>query len=359
MKNSPAVPEKKRIVYMDLLRIFSAFGIVILHSAAMFWYNRDPASFEWQVFNFYDAVTRWTVPVFVMLSGALFLDKEIPLKKLYGKYILRMFIAYVFWSVAYIALYRYAFGDQSREFTLINIISGHSHLWYVPMTIGLYMLTPVLRRIRASRQATVYFLILFTVFAIAVPQLVRTLALYEERFKSATTAINGVTSKLSLSFMSGYIGYFLLGYHITHSRIKRPWRIVIYILGLISAAATVIVSSKLSIRFEKGVSLYYENLTLNVMLTSIAVLTFFKHAFGKLQPGRRAVKVIAALSKYTFGVYLVHRFVLDALHKFLAFNPLTLNPIASIPLSCLATFVISMFISFILNHIPLLKKYIV
>ena len=41
----------------------------------------------------------------------------------------------------------------------------------------------------------------------------------------------------------------------------------------------------------------------------------------------------------------------------LAFDPLTLDPTASIPLSCLVTFVISMPVSFMLNGIPVAKKH--
>ena len=93
--------KEQRIVYFDYLRIIAIFAVVVLHFAAQNWDNIDVSSFEWQVFNLYDAVAAWGVPVFVMISGALFLGKELTLKKLYGKYILRIVTAFFFWSVLY------------------------------------------------------------------------------------------------------------------------------------------------------------------------------------------------------------------------------------------------------------------
>ena len=51
----------------------------------------------------YDALFRFGVPVFVMLSGAVFLPKEreLNIKRLYTHNILRVAVSYVFWSALY------------------------------------------------------------------------------------------------------------------------------------------------------------------------------------------------------------------------------------------------------------------
>ena len=71
--------EKKienRIEYLDLLRIIAIFGVVVLHVAAQNWVKEFTNVFNWNVYNVYDSLVRWTVPVFVMISGTLFLSKE-------------------------------------------------------------------------------------------------------------------------------------------------------------------------------------------------------------------------------------------------------------------------------------------
>lgn len=98
---------------------------MVIHVAADNWNAADVRSFEWQVFNFYDSLVRFGVPVFVMISGALFLkpDKDIPVKKLYSKYIFRIVIAFVFWSFIYAARGYMKTGDMidavDRFFTCI------------------------------------------------------------------------------------------------------------------------------------------------------------------------------------------------------------------------------------------------
>ena len=54
------------------------FAVMILHVAASKWGETDVDSVEWCAMNFYDSIVRWVVPVFVMISGALFLKNDSP-----------------------------------------------------------------------------------------------------------------------------------------------------------------------------------------------------------------------------------------------------------------------------------------
>ena len=65
---------KERIIHYDLLRIVAAFSVVMLHSTAQYWYTLDIYSSEWIIANTYDAIFRFGVPIFVMMSGALLLN---------------------------------------------------------------------------------------------------------------------------------------------------------------------------------------------------------------------------------------------------------------------------------------------
>ncbi|MCM1143578.1 MAG: acyltransferase family protein [Lachnoclostridium sp.] len=90
-----------RTVYFDYLRVFAAFAMMIVHISAQNWYVADVNSFEWQMFNFFDSIVRWGVPVFVMISGSLFLSRDIPQKKIFSKYVLRMATSFMVWSFIY------------------------------------------------------------------------------------------------------------------------------------------------------------------------------------------------------------------------------------------------------------------
>ena len=80
--------QQPRILYFDYLRILAMFAVMLLHVASQFWYTTPTNTTEWQVCNIYDSLARFGVPIFVMISGALFLGKKRPIKRIYQKNIL-------------------------------------------------------------------------------------------------------------------------------------------------------------------------------------------------------------------------------------------------------------------------------
>lgn len=93
--------KRNRMVYLDTLRVAAACAVMVLHISAQNWYSVDVNGYDWAIFNFYDSIVRWAVPVFVMISGALFLNREIKICDLYRKYSARLVVAYFSWSTIY------------------------------------------------------------------------------------------------------------------------------------------------------------------------------------------------------------------------------------------------------------------
>ena len=63
-------------LYIDVLRIIACFSVIMLHTSAQAWYSLPVDSGGFKIANSYDALFRFGVPVFVMISGALFLAPE-------------------------------------------------------------------------------------------------------------------------------------------------------------------------------------------------------------------------------------------------------------------------------------------
>ena len=94
---------EERKMHLDYLRIIAILCPIIGHFITINSKNTSINSVHWLIANVIDNLLRWCIPVFVMISGALFLDqnKEINIKTLYKKNILRLFIALIFWSLFY------------------------------------------------------------------------------------------------------------------------------------------------------------------------------------------------------------------------------------------------------------------
>ena len=153
---------EQRINFLDYLRVFAIFFVIMIHVSAQNWYKIDVNDFFWQTFNFYDSISRWSVPVFVMISGALFLNKDIIISQIYKKYILRLMISFLVWSAFYCFL-------GNRSLSLKNILNGEYHMWFIFMIIGLYMLSPIIREIVKNKKIMKYFLLLAFIFTFFIP----------------------------------------------------------------------------------------------------------------------------------------------------------------------------------------------
>ncbi len=318
--------------------------MMMLHVASHNWGTTDVHSLEWQAMNFYDAIVRWAVPVFVMISGALFLNKDIPLRKIYSKYIFRIFTAFVFWSFVYAVAYYATKRDAVKA--LGHFVAGNYHMWFLFMIVGLYMIIPFVKKIAESESLTKYFLALAFFFAFLFPEIVNLISLFSEKYGEFA---GNLVSNFHSQFVAGFTVYFLLGYFLNNAQISTK---TVYTAGIIGFTATALMSLYAS-RFKgEAFGGFYGNHTINVMCEAIAVFVFFRERLNF--PAR----FIRALSQYSFGAYLVHAGVISLLGKF-GLHSLTFSPVISIPVIAVIVFVISFTVSAVLNHIPVLKKYIV
>lgn len=325
---------------------------MILHISGQNWYTTDVNGFAWQTFNFTDSIVRWCVPVFVMISGSLFLNRDIPLQKMYSKYILRMAIAFIVWSLIYAI-----FVDGTLFNRISAFVQAHYHMWFIPMIIGIYMCMPFIKPIVETEKRLKYYLLLSFVFAFVIPEFTTLIKDFgSETMINGSNAINSVINNMNMHIVLGYIGYFVLGYFWDKIVLNKRQRILIYILGILGFAFIIVVDLIVAIKTQTYCGHYYENFNVNVLFEALAVFTWFK--YQKYEHSRLNI-FVQKLSKYSFGAYLVHALILEQLNVRFGFNTLTFHPIVSVVFLSVIVFILSFAISAILNKIPVLKKYIV
>lgn len=322
---------QQRNYSMDVLRIVACLGVVLHHvTSSMYAMGYvDSGSKEWMfntaLYNF----TKWSVPIFVMITGFFFLNpaKELPLKKLYGKYILRLVLSLVFWTWFYAIILQciyvcyYPFGGQDNNF------------WYIGMCIGLYISMPVLRIVAANDKLLSYscWIWLFIRFYLYIGKYVEVPIVFTDYV------------------YTGYVGYCLWGYYLSRLKLDQKQERAMYIVGLVSLVVTVVLpvvsDGKVSFSFESP----------GPILISIAMFYFvIKHP---VQLSSKATKIISHLSAMTFGIYMVHTFV--AIETFTRIHRFIPNVYLLSLASFIVTFVLSYVIILIIKQIPILKKWVV
>ena len=151
------------------------------------------------------------------------------------------------------------------------------------------------------------------------------------------------------------LGFFIGGYYLNSIELNKKRRIFLYYLGCIGAILTIIFQSLVAIKIQYRHSHYYDINSIFVLLQCIAIFVWFKYT--EFPAGLNSLS--AKLSQYSFGIYLIHPFILEKLKAIFRINTLSFNPIFSVPIIAISVLIISCCISKILNHIPVLKKYIV
>ena len=152
----------KRENNLDFLRVIACVMVISIHVSAFYVtkYVETP-NFKFTIGNFYDSFTRLAVPIFVLLSGrfALSDERNIHVKYYYKKFFNRIIIPTIIWRLLYF-LYSYVlefmyyilYGELKHSiFSPIKswiIGAPYYHLWYLYMSIGLYLSVPYLLKLK-------------------------------------------------------------------------------------------------------------------------------------------------------------------------------------------------------------------
>ena len=344
----------KREPYLDCLRIMATFAVIILHTASQYWYAVEVGTYEWRVFSFYDGMVRWSVPVFVMISGALFLGRNISIDKLFKKNVARIVAAFVFWSALY-AVVNVITGRSGLKNALREFVEGPTHLWFLFMITGLYILVPLLKKIVANDETTKYFVLISLIFTFVLPYAISILSLYSEKLGSIAS---GIIKSMDFYFTLGYVSYFVYGYYFSRINVNGKKNLLVCLLGIAGLFVTLFAYVIFPVSEKYTASVFHANMTVNVMLVSVSIFIFFKNS-KRLNNMNNVANLLKILSEYSFGAYLVHAMVITQLNHILGFNTLSFNPALSVPIIGIIVFVISYVISGILHHIPVLNRYIV
>lgn len=344
---------EQRLIHYDILRILAAFSVVMLHSASQFWYELPVTDTSWLITNSYDALFRFGVPVFVMLSGALFLDpqREISVKRLFTHNILRLVILYGVWSCLYGLLDSRFFTEGATYKDYVReMLGGRYHLWFLPMLAGIYCLIPVLRSwlCSAKKENVLYFLGLFLIFQVGSAT-IKALIWQDD--------LHYLLDKADIPMACSYVGYFVLGYYMAHIGVEKRLHKWIYAAGGISAAANVVLGNLLAQRRGTPTGEIYDSYSIFTLLTAAALFLFFSEKKERLCFGRTLQQVIREISASTFGIYVMHVGLMELL-KEAGLHPMTVPIVAGVPLFALLCFLVCLLVTMVLRRIPWLGRYI-
>lgn len=336
-------------VYISYLRIAATFAVILLHTVATYVGKFPRVDIDtWHIANTIDSCMRACVPIFVLISGALLLDKQEPLGMFMSKRIKRIGIPLLFWSIVYL-LWQTFIGqiqwsgsiimDIKRVYMLLKTGVSY-HFWYIYMILGLYLLMPILRRWvqQAPAKELLYFLGIWSITLWINP--------YTKTYFPA----------IELMYFSKYVGYLILGYYLDKYIVpSKKVALLAFSCLVVGILCTALLTYYFSKNEQHFVGVFYGNLTPNVCLSAIG---YFLLAKCFLQSQK---SIILLADSYTFGIFFIHVIVLYYIHRyspFLGQEKDTFTYLLYVGTTAIQTAVISFVMIFLANRVPILKKWI-
>ena len=267
---------------IDILRTFAFVFIVMLHTL-----NRQYGLTVWM--SGY-AVISIGVNLFIMISGYLLLDRTETVKEFFRKRFFSILPLFIIFNIIYIYFY-------NHSFITIKKISA-PHFWYIYMILGLYLLTPWLRKVlQYAEKETFYVVVLWFLCNVLNP--------YMQFFKFPKIPFSHFP-------ITGFIGYYILGYYLKKYRYKLEKIPFICVIGVYITGFLISVLSTKYVLVTTGnrISDFFDKNSLGTFFMSVSFFIFWiKFNF------KNRNKVIRMISDSTYFAYLIHIIILHYVIK--------------------------------------------
>lgn len=326
----------KREYAFDLLRVIAMIMVIVIHVANV--YSRsfgiiDNTSFLASLF--YNTISRISVPIFFMISGALLLDKKFNIKK-YIKRLLKFIMLIVVWDTLYLIWEYFYLGVTYDKLYMLLIEPYRAHLWFLYTILILYALQPILWKILEKTNKPVKILLL-TIWLIL----------------STASIFNSTIAQIFTIFSS--VGFFILGKYI-YDYIKnnnlRKYNLLFILIMILSYIVSITLNYVFSLNYNRFYNLFFAYRTPFIILAAFSFFILIVSNYKK----DTINKIIIKLSDLSLGVYLIHGIFLDITVKIFMYN--SINSIIGIPIFSIIIFILSIISVSILKRIKILKKII-
>lgn len=360
---------REREGFLDILRVAATCAVVLLHTVTGAMDITDMAAFpaeEWIFLMALDLIC-WSVPVFVLISGYLFLKpaRRVSMGDVLARYGRRILLALFIFGVPYacleqIALERsFSLGMLGKGFLMVLRGESWSHMWYLYLILVLYLMTPALKWLlgRIPLPAAYGFAAVLAALGSILPWL---------------TGVLRWDYPAALSGCFIYLFYYVCGYLFGVSKGRMPEKrghaaedvprsgqagrtAALWVLpGAAAGLALIMAVLRLA-------GIHTARTSYDYPLTVIMALLLFGWGLAWHRSGGKSVKNTGfwqKASELTFTVYLIHPVFLNFFYKFLHITPLSFPVWLSLPLFFLGTLLLSFASAWVLYRIPPLRKYV-
>lgn len=340
---------KNRLKYIDTLKVLAIFSMISLHLLNM-WWGKPILNLDF--FRVVSEIVRFGVPIFLMITGALLLNRDIELELFLKKKWIRLCYPFVFYFLIRFLI--------SPSFPKVL-----THNWYFWMIFCVFLAIPIINKfiLFSSTKELEYFVLVIFISSIVYQLLYYT----------------GVKNFIDLSFFIGPISYLILGYYFSIKDFKMSNSRIVTICLLLFIMATCVKMAGAAdfIPVELTKNLEATNTKILSSWVDVSIFQFiqavslfvlvrqlYKCDFGVYGAVRNFLETdlingfLVSVSRASYGMYLINASFMFFCNKYI--QPLRFSEIRMVVYSLILIIVIFL-ISWIavvgISRIPKLKKF--
>jgi surface polysaccharide O-acyltransferase-like enzyme len=288
--------------WMDSARVAAMVAVVLIHVLVPAVVVDDAGETDtagWWFATFLSSASRFCVPLFIMLSGALLLDAARPTsaRAFYQRRLRRIGVPLLVWTLFYLAFRHFYLGtaDDVQDATKsVAAGSPYYHLYFLFVLAGLYALTPFLRVV--TRHSPMRLVAAFAAMLLVLGMADQALSVF-----LAEGQLNAVTRFLP------YAGYFVAGWCLCRVPVNPRGLRIAAVAFVVSAVGTTVGTWALILVAGWGdvAQFFFGYLSPLVVVMSLASFVLLRAAAERL-PAVSGHRIVRRLSELSLGVYLVH-----------------------------------------------------
>ena len=328
--------DKKHIFFFDVMRCVAALAVIIIHALGPYRHELGQIPMgEWITAITFNGFSRWAVPVFILITGALMLNDRRPfdLKYYLSRRLGKVLIPFIAWSLFYAYLSGWTIAGFDAA-TVKNVLaeSYHHSTYY---HLGFFY----------------YFIPLYA----AIPFLQIFVRRYNDSALYALTGVWLLTTLLFLMRIDGpwseqfwlYMGLLPLGYILFQKLpINNTTVVIALILGLGGMALGTYMVIENSIAADRySVGRWFSYKTTNTILAASMIFVLAKAYADKINESFK--KVISVVSQHSLGIYILHPLFLWPMNELALYQG---HPIVMIPLWVIISGSCALFTSWLLSR---------
>ena len=338
---------REKVVFIEMLRVVACFLVIVNHTNSRIFLG-STVSFLWLISLIYFFVCKIAVPIFIMITGYVMLERQDSYKKTLIR-IWHIGLCLVLFSGFYYVS-GYISGTiecLSLKHFIVKIISAPitNAFWYLYLYLGVLLMLPFVQKMVCNMQKRDFhvFFLVSGLFYGTWPILVHYISSlrYSEHFV--------------LPLFNSYICMLLLGCYV--KRYCMPSRKVTFVCGILfcfMCAVNISLTYREYVKNEGSNYLFFDNITfLPIVVASFCLF----YIVSTIRFSDRVKRWGVKLGDLTFGIFLFSDFFIE---KFaFIYNVLiahNIYPMIAVLVFEVTVFVAGSFVTYMLKKIPLFKQ---